>query len=611
MIRPLPSTARTFALIALALVTAVSCRLKDPDNMALDRYSLNLDGEWQFRTDPDDVGKDQQWYLGGDSASWDTLSVPGSWDLHRMLSTYDGLGWYLRRFDASIDTALSHALIFEAVDDNAEIWLNGKMIGSHRGYDQRFYFDVSDIVKASDNVLAVRIEDLAGPGGLIGSVELRAYEKEEELMRSPYYGMKPVESADWVRDAVVYEVYLRAFSKEGTFNALEQRLPELRDMGVTVVWLMPIHPIGMKNRKGSLGSPYSVQDYYGINPEFGTLDDFKSLVAATHVQGMHLIIDLVANHTAWDSPLITEHPEWYVKDADGKIIPPNPDWYDVAALNYDEPGLRAYMKEMMLYWVRDIGIDGFRCDVAELVPHDFWVDAIAALREVKPVMMLAEGASPELHIDAFDLTYAWSTYDMLYPIIHGDESVTQIASTLLREKYRYPRGAMHLRFITNHDKIFQDAPPVLWLGPDASRACAVLLHMLPGVPLIYNGQETSSQKMLGLFEKEAIDWSADSLAFRVLYTRLNAIRAAEPSARRGDMHILPIGDSTAVFAFTRTIDEALPVFTIVNLTAKSSSFTCAVPDDVAGELLLASAEVRKQADSLHVTLPPFGYVIMK
>jgi glycosidase len=326
---------------------------------------------------------------------------------------------------------------------------------------------------------------------------------------------------------------------------------------------------------------------------------------------MHLIIDLVANHTAWDNPLITEHPEWYVQDAAGRIVSPNDDWYDVADLNYDDPALRAYMKEMMLYWVRDIGIDGFRCDVAELVPHDFWVDAIAALREIKPVMMLAEGADPQLHIDAFDLTYAWSTYDILRPIIRGTVPVTEIAPTLLREKYRYPRGAMHLRFTTNHDKNKYDAPPLIWLGPDAARACAVLLHMLPGVPLIYNGQETGSDKPLSLFEKEAIDWSVDSLAFRVLYTRLNAIRAAEQSARRGDMHILPVGDSTAVFAFTRTIDEAMPVFTVVNLTAKPSSFSCPVPDDVEGRLLLASAEVRKIGDSLRIMLPPYGYVIMK
>jgi glycosidase len=261
--------------------------------------------------------------------------------------------------------------------------------------------------------------------------------------------------------------------------------------------------------------------------------------------------------------------------------------------------------------VRDIGLDGFRCDMADMVPHDFWVDAIAALREVKPVMMLAEGADPLLHIDAFDLTYAWNTYDMLRPIIRGEVPVTEIKPTLLREKYRYPRGSLHLRFTTNHDKTKYDAPPVIWYGPEAARACAVLLHMLPGVPLIYNGQETGSDKPLSLFEKVAIDWSVDSLGFRDLYTALNSLRASEQSIRSGDLHFVDVSDSTAVFAFTRSIDEASPVFTAVNFLNKDAVVTCARPDDLEGELLLKSGSVKLTADSMRITLPPYGYVIMK
>ncbi len=605
------SAAMLIAVTLFATFTFVSCRLRNPDDMPVDRYRLVLDGTWRFRVDPDSVGERQRWYLGEQSANWDTIRVPGQWDQLRELSGYDGAGWYLRSFDAELEKGISHALIFDAVDDNAVIWLNGKKIGEHRGYGQRFFFDVSHVVKARGNVLAVRIEDITGPGGMVGSVELRAFEKEDELLRSQYYGMKPVESADWVRDAVVYEVYLRAFSKEGTFKALEQRLPELRDMGVTVVWLMPIHPVGKKHRKGTLGSPYSVQDFYGVNPEFGTLDDFKSLVAATHVQGMHIIIDLVANHTSWDNPLITAHPDWYTTDTDGGIIAPNADWHDVADLDYDAPGLRAWMKEMMLYWVRDIGIDGFRCDVAEMVPHDFWVDAIAALRAVKPVMMLAEGAEPSLHIDAFDLTYAWNTYDMLRPIIRGEAPVSGIEQTMTRDRYRYPRGALRLRFTTNHDKNMYDAPPVVWLGPDAARAAAVLVNLLPGVPLVYNGQEVGSDKRLSLFEKEAIDWTKDTLNFRALYTALHRIRAEQESVRRGAFHAVPTSDSTAVFAFVRTIDEEMPVFTAVNLTDVPVSCTCILPEDLEGAMLLATGTVTHGKDGARITLPPYGYVIMK
>lgn len=600
---------RSLLLLVLAMLTLASCRIRQEENP--DRPFQNLDGTWRFRIDRRDVGERDKWFLKSDIKGWDTLSVPGSWDQRRDLASYDGVAWYRRAFDADIDTTMSHALVFDAVDDNATVWLNGHKLGVHRGYGQRFWFDVSTILRAKDNQLAVRVEDIAGPGGLIGSVELRAYVEAEELLRSKYYDRKPVESADWVRDAVIYEVYLRSFSKEGTFQALEQRLPELRDMGVTVLWLMPIHPVGIVNRKGSLGSPYAVQDFYGINPEFGTLDDFKSLVAEAHVQGLHVIIDLVANHTAWDNPMITEHPEWYTMDEDSTIVSPNADWHDVADLNYDAPGLRAYMKEMMLYWVRDIGIDGYRCDVAEMVPHDFWVDAIAALREVKPVMMLAEGAEPLLHIDAFDLTYAWNTYDILRPLVRGTLPVAEIAETLKRDRYRYPRHALRLRFTTNHDKNAYDAPAVEWLGPGAARAAAVLMHTIPGVPLIYNGQEVGTRARMSLFEKEDIDWSADSLGFRTLYTALNALRAAHESLRRGDFHPVAIKGATNVVAFVRTIDESNPVFVAVNMSARSVSFTCPVPDGLQGHNLLSSGTVSWERRNLRVTLPAWGHVILR
>ena len=240
-------------------------------------------------------------------------------------------------------------------------------------------------------------------------------------------------SADWVKNAVIYEVYLRSFSKEGTLKALESRIPELKKLGVTVVWLMPIHPVGKLLRKGTLGSPYSVQDYYGINPEFGTLDDFNSLVNTVHQEGLKIIIDLVANHTAWDNPMLKEHPEWYTHDASGKIISPNPDWTDVADLNYDSPELRMYMITMMKYWVHDIGIDGFRCDVAELVPTDFWNNARKELDAIKPVMMLSEGTIPEHHIRAFDLTYSWNMYAVLENVIKGSIAATVFDELLTSE----------------------------------------------------------------------------------------------------------------------------------------------------------------------------------
>ena len=288
-------------------------------------------------------------------------------------------------------------------------------------------------------------------------------------------------SADWVKDAVIYEVYLRSFSKEGTFKVLEERIPELKKIGVTVVWLMPIHPVGKINRKGKLGSPYSVQDYYAVNPEFGTLEDFTSLVKTVHRNGLKIIIDLVANHTAWDNPMVKENPEWYTHDKNGKIISPNPDWTDVADLNYDQPGLRKYMIQMMKYWVHDIGIDGFRCDVAELVPTDFWESARKELDTIKPVMMLSEGSIPEHHVKAFDLTYSWNVYDILENVIKGWTPATIFDDLLKSESHQYPRHSLRMRFNTNHDKNAWDAPAVKKFSPEGARATAVLMFTYPGV----------------------------------------------------------------------------------------------------------------------------------
>ncbi|MFZ1729156.1 MAG: alpha-amylase family glycosyl hydrolase [Bacteroidota bacterium] len=611
MTRPSYSFVRIFALLLFAALALASCKLRESDGVVLDRYKLSLNGSWKFRTDRTNVGEKQQWYLGSDIAKWDTITVPGSWDHLRRLSKYDGMGWYVRDFDAVLKKGISHALIFEGVDDNAVIWLNGVNIGSHQGSGQRFYFDVSNAVKEKGNVLAVRIEDVGGPGGLIGGVELRAFVNEEELLRSEFYAMKPVESPDWVRDAVVYEVNVRSFTKEGTFAALEQRLPELQELGVNVLWLKPIYPIGKIIQKGSLGSQLPAQDYYAVNPEFGTLEEFKSLVAAAHVQGLHVIIDLVANLTAMDNLLTAAHPEWYNRDAAGNIISSSVDGTEAAELNYDAPSLRTYMKEMMLYWVRDIGLDGFRCAMASQVPHDFWIDAAAALRDVKPVMMLTEETDPLLHIDAFDLTYAWNTSDMLQPILRGEVPAADIRPILLREKYLYPRGALHLRFSMNHDSTMSDAAPVVSYRPESARACAVLMHLLPGIPLIYSGQEVGSDKRFGPFEKEPIDWSSDSLGFRVLYTALNRLRASEQSVRIGDLHFVAVSDSTAVFAFTRSIDEASPVFTAVSLVDRETVFTCPLPDDLEGDVLLKLGSAKLSKDSLRITLPPYGYIIMK
>jgi glycosidase len=357
-------------------------------------------------------------------------------------------------------------------------------------------------------------------------------------------------SEEWVRRGVIYEIYTRSFSPEGNFTGIEKGLPELNKLGVTILWLMPIHPVGLLHRKGTLGSPYSIQDYYAINPEFGTMDDFRRLVKRAHEYGFHLIIDLVANHTAWDSKLIKDHPGWFTKDSAGNIVSPNPDWTDVADLDYSQQGLRQYMTEMMKYWVHDVGIDGFRCDVAELVPTNFWEGARAALDSIKPVMMLSEGSYPEQHLKAFDATYGWNIYHALASIFKGEKTARALDIELSREEVTFPEGALRMRFSSNHDENAWDASDVEKFGVEGAKLAAVVVNTLPGIPLLYNGQEVGNRKRLGLFEKYSIDWQGSD-EFRALYFRLFELRKYQPAIFGGEMIRIPSTNDKRLYAFAR------------------------------------------------------------
>ena len=228
------------------------------------------------------------------------------------------------------------------------------------------------------------------------------------------------QSPDWLRDAVIYEVFPRVFSPQGNFQGVIPQLDRLKDLGVSVLWLMPIHPMGKVKAKGTLGSPYAVRDYDAINPDYGTADDLKQLVDAAHRRGMKVFIDIVANHTAWDSALISQHPDWYRRDAAGQIVPPNPDWVDVAQLDYSNPALRKYMSGMLVRWLRDYGLDGFRCDYAIGVPRDFWESLRPQLDRVRPgLAFMAEADDPALLTRAFDIDYAWDFYHAMSDALSG------------------------------------------------------------------------------------------------------------------------------------------------------------------------------------------------
>ena len=357
----------------------------------------------------------------------------------------------------------------------------------------------------------------------------------------------------WLNDAVLYEVNLRQYSPEGTFNAFTNDLPRLKKLGVEILWLMPINPISEKNRKGSLGSYYSVKDYTAVNPEFGTMDDFKNLVNKAHEMGFEVIIDWVANHTGWDNQWIYDHPDWYTKDSTGAIIPPDPDWSDVADLNYGVQPMRRAMINAMDFWLEKTNIDGFRCDVAWGVPQDFWNEARASFDSIKPVYMLAEDEDhPGFLKKAFDSNYAWHLHHIMNEVAQGKQSAQDIRAYFDSIGNKYASGSFPMQFITNHDENAWNGTVAERMG-DAADAFAVFTFTIPGIPLIYDGQEAGMNKRLEFFEKDTIDWS--NLEKQAFYEKLVKLKKENQALWNGlaggDMKLLDTSANDKVFAFTR------------------------------------------------------------
>jgi len=309
---------------------------------------------------------------------------------------------------------------------------------------------------------------------------------------------------EWTKNANMYEVNIRQYSQEGTFNAFTKELPRLKSMGVDILWLMPIHPIGVKNHKGTLGSYYSVRDYTAVAPEYGTIEDFKSLVKKAHSLGMYVMIDWVANHTSWDNVWIKNHDNYYEKDSIGNFVSPF-DWTDVIALDYSNAEMRKAMAEALKFWVMEADIDGYRCDVAGEVPTDFWEWVRPQLDEIKPMFMLAESEKPDLLNKAFNMNYGWEFHHLMNSIAQGDKNAKDVISYIQKEKDTYPSNSYMLYFLTNHDENSWNGTIKERLGASAD-VFAVLTYTLGGMPLTYSGQESANEKRLEFFEKDVIDW---------------------------------------------------------------------------------------------------------
>lgn len=415
----------------------------------------------------------------------------------------------------------------------------------------------------------------------------------------------------WVTRCAIYEVNVRDFSSAGNLRGVTTGLDRIQSAGANVLWLMPIYPVGVLNAKGTLGSPYAVRDFNAINPAFGTAADLRALVRAAHARGMKVILDWVPDHSSWDNVWISEHPEYYVHGDDGKPVVPRDlqghptDWTDVAQLDYHNPGLRAAMIAALRRWLVDFDLDGYRMDVAHFIPPDFWREANTALRAAvqRPILMLAEAGGLEMHRVGFDLTYSWDAYGRLKAVWKGGPAVAFVRAELA-DMRAMPPGGMRMRFTTNHDETAWDNPPVVLFGGAAgTRAAFVAAALLPGRPLLYDGQEVESPQKLGLFEQEAIVWGQpDSAAARAFYRRVIDLTRRDRAFVAESLQAVATTDTADVIAYRRGNAVVL-----VNARNSEVRFTV-MGASVSGMRDLLSGGAMGGGE---ITLPAYGALVLE
>ena len=431
--------------------------------------------------------------------------------------------------------------------------------------------------------------------------------KKDTYQPKPYVELTHPE---WSKNATIYEVNIRQYTPEGTFRAFESHLPRLKAMGVDILWLMPVHPIGEKNRKGTLGSYYSVKDYLAVNPEFGTMDDLKSLVKKAHDLGFHVILDWVANHSAWDNNLVTEHPEWYTRSLDGNFQPtPRYDWDDIIDFDYNQPGLRKYMTEALKFWVKEADIDGFRCDVAGFIPVDFWDNARKELEEIKPVFMLAEWEDRDMVKNAFDMVYSWSLWGKMKEATTGGKGAGALIEYMAHDVSTFPENGYRMIFTDNHDKNSWEGTQYSNFGKGLE-TCMVLSTVVNGMPLIYSGQEAGLDRPLRFFEKDTIVWN--NHPFAGIYTKLFDLKHRNKALWNGQwggtMVRVYNDQQDKVVSFYRE-KEGNKVLAVFNFSDKPLTVTLNTKHETGTYVdLFSGKQVEIKGDD-KLNLKPWGYAV--
>jgi glycosidase len=389
---------------------------------------------------------------------------------------------------------------------------------------------------------------------------------------------KPFAKVPEVSDIVMYEINQRAFSVQGNLSGILPRLDSIKALGVNVIWLMPIHPIGSVN---SVNSPYSVKNFLEVNPEFGTLEDLRMLVKEAHQRDMAVILDWVANHTSWDNPWIVNK-SWYTQDGNGNIIhPAGTNWLDVADLNFTNAEMRLEMIKALQYWVLQANVDGYRCDAADWVPYSFWKQAIDTLKKIpnRKLIMLAEGDRKD-HFDAgFHLNFGWDFFSKTKSVFKNNQSVSQLTQSHQNEYSGLTANKHRLRFTSNHDECaWDDTPLGLFGGKNGSMAAFVITTFMGGVPLIYNGQEVGCPVKLPFFSKSPINWATNPDMFTA-YKKWMSIRKNSPAARYGTTEVLPTTNDVLTF---RRVSGSNELLVFVNVRNSPKSFSLPQTIAVAG-----------------------------
>ena len=404
-------------------------------------------------------------------------------------------------------------------------------------------------------------------------------------------------------DVVMYEINPRVFAPDHSFNAVAKQLDSIQSLGVNVVWFMPLYVTGVEKAKNS---PYCIKDYNALNPEFGTLEEFKAMVDECHARGLSVIMDWVANHTSWDNAWVTEHPDWYTQDENGNIIhPAGTNWEDVADLNFDNAEMRLAMIDAMKWWVDEADVDGFRCDAADFVPFDFWKQAVDSLRAMpKDLLLLAEGSRKDHFEAGFQMNYAWNLMHSMRQVFIKGEPATRLIEADKEEYEGIPEGCVKLRFTTNHDESNHLTPVGEYGGERGSMSAFVIATYLHGGALIYSSQEVGYPDPINFFHYVPVDWESNK-EIRAEYKKLMALYNESDAIRKGTLVTYP-EDNAMVFSKTAGKEKYLIIASVRN-----EPVTVAVPDAWKGKTAvnaITGGEIHLQET---LELEPYQYLILK